>query len=92
MSASGCTMLTTHLKYGSLRFMFKTVANDMPWKYRNLFPLKKRFVPSMKLGPGDLHVRTNERTNLLFHNSGHTCDIELMLQKIQYDMASTKLR
>ena len=36
MSASGCTMLTTHLKYGSLLFMFKIVANDMPWENRNL--------------------------------------------------------
>ena len=36
--ASGCTILTTHLKkYGSLLFMVKIVANDMPWENRNLF-------------------------------------------------------
>ena len=64
ISASGCTMLTTHLKYGSLLFMFKIVANDMPWgKSKSVLefvtPLKKRFVPSIKLGPGDVY-------NLLF--------------------------
>ena len=37
VSASGCTMLTTHLKYESLFFMLKIVANDMPWENRNLF-------------------------------------------------------
>ena len=62
MSASGCTILTTHLKYGSLLFMFKIVANDMPWENQNLFYLKKRIVPSIKLGPGDVY-------NLLFADS-----------------------
>ena len=62
MSASGCIMLTTHLKYGSLLFMFKIVANDMPWNNRILLQNKKRFVPSIKLGPGDVY-------NLLFGGS-----------------------
>ena len=63
MSASGCTILTTHLKYGSLLFMFKIVANDMPWENRNLF-LNSRplYVPGIKLDPGDVY-------NLLFWGS-----------------------
>ena len=40
-------------------YIFKIVANDMPWdKSKSVLefatPLKKRFVPSVKLGPGDV--------------------------------------